>query len=475
LTGAIAATFPILVVVGVLAARGGAVLAGGLGLAATLGPALATGRLAPPEAALQLLRGGWLALQVILVVAAGLLFHGARGGDEPAAGGETAPSPFAAAFLLGPFAECATGFGVGWLVAFAALRARGLAAPAAALLGLFSQVLVPWGALAVGTRLGADLAGLEPRALGLASAEVTALLLAGHLVAFEALARRVGLARPAAATLEDALWLAALGLLLVRLSPRLDLELVGLVASGLLLALRWLRDVRPGPARLAATLRGTLDYGCLVTALLAVRLVPAVAEPAQRLLVLRPAADLPPLPLLRSPASWLLVVALGFLVARRGAAALGPALRAAGRRAWTPCLATLLFVAMATVYGAAGLAAAAAQGLLAMAGPAAILAVPGMAALAGFLTASNAGSNSLLMPIVAALAPAAGIALEPLGGVLNAVASTFTLLSPPRLGLAAVLAGSAAADPLLLRRALPTAALALALATLWTGGLLLTR
>jgi lactate permease len=294
-------------------------------------------------------------------------------------------------------------------------------------------------------------------------------------VAFEALARRVGLARPAAATLEDALWLAALGLLLVRLSPRLDLELVGLVASGLLLALRWLRDVRPGPARLAATLRGTLDYGCLVTALLAVRLVPAVAEPAQRLLVLRPAADLPPLPLLRSPASWLLVVALGFLVARRGAAALGPALRAAGRRAWTPCLVTLLFVAMATVYGAAGLAAAAAQGLLAMAGPAAILAVPGMAALAGVLTASNAGSNSLLMPIVAALAPAAGIALEPLGGVLNAVASTFTLLSPPRLGLAAVLAGSAAADPLLLRRALPTAALALALATLWTGGLLLTR
>lgn len=468
------ALLPILAVVGALAARRSAVAAGGLGLALTLALALAAGALDPWACLVQLLRGGWLALQVILVVAAGLLFHGARGGED--AGPEaaaTAPSPFAAAFLLGPFAECATGFGVGWLVAFAALRARGLNPPAAALLGLFSQILVPWGALAVGTRLGADLAGLDPRLLGLATAEVTALLLAGHLLAFELLARRSGLARSPAQSAEDALWLAGLGLLLLIASSRLDIEIAGLVASGGLLVLRWARDVRPGPGQLVATARGALDYGCLVAVLLVVRLVPPVAGPAARLLVIQPAPDLPPLLLLRNPATWLLLVALGFLLVRRGRRALRPTLLATARRARTPCLVTLLFVLVAAVYGAAGLADAAARGLLAASGAAAALAVPAMAAVAGFLTASNAASNSLLVPIVAALAEAAGLELAPLAGLLNAVASTATLLSPPRLGLAAVLAGAAAGEALLLRRALPVVAGTVALATAWAAVLLL--
>ncbi len=38
------------------------------------------------------------------------------------------------------------------------------------LLGLYSQSLVPWGALAIGTTVGATLAGLTPNELGLSSA-----------------------------------------------------------------------------------------------------------------------------------------------------------------------------------------------------------------------------------------------------------------------------------------------------------------
>lgn len=454
-----------------LAARRGVVAAGALGLAATLALALGLGRLDPAGALGALARGIWLALPVVLVLAAGLLFHLARTEASPA-DAAAPPSPFAAVFLLGPFAECATGFGVGWLVAFAALRSSGLAAPSAALLGLFSQTLVPWGALAVGTRLGAELAGLDPRLLGLASARLTAVLLVGHLLAFELLARRAGLTRPIAATAEDALWLGLLAALLMTLGPRLDPELVGLVASGALLALRWARERRPDAAAILAALRAGGDYAVLLALLLALRLAPPLRDLTGRLLVLQPAEGLPPLAVLRSPALWLAAVALGFLLARRGRPALAPVLVAAARTARIPCLATLLLVAMAAVYSAAGLAQAAAAAMAHGSAAAAVLAVPAMAGLAGFLTGSNAASNSLLVPTVAALAETTGLDLAALAGIQNTVGSTFTLLSPPRLGLAAALAGAALSEAALLARAAPVAGLSWLLATLWTAVLL---
>src|SRR5438270_10609341 len=75
---------------------------------------------------------------------------------------------------LAPFVESVSGFGVGTVVVIPILIAVGFDALQAATLGLLGQIAVPWGALAVGTVLGADLTGLNSGMLGAYTALVTA-------------------------------------------------------------------------------------------------------------------------------------------------------------------------------------------------------------------------------------------------------------------------------------------------------------
>src|SRR6185369_14951890 len=170
------ALLPLLLVLGLLASgRAGALTAGLLGLAATL--AVSAALVLPaggPAAVADLWRreipaGAWLAWQVIAIIAAGMFFHRCTLVRPAASDGATqAATPrrlWSACFLLAPFAEAVTGFGVGYIIALAALRRLGLSGLPALVLGLYSQSLVPWGALATGTTVGATLAGLAPNAL----------------------------------------------------------------------------------------------------------------------------------------------------------------------------------------------------------------------------------------------------------------------------------------------------------------------
>ena len=99
----------------------------------------------------------WLVIAVIL---SGLFFRevvsaGAPNAeDAPANALEIRRRVFFACFLIGPFAEAATGFGVGQVTTVAMLQAMGLPNLHVVLLGLFSQVLVSWGAMANGTVVG---------------------------------------------------------------------------------------------------------------------------------------------------------------------------------------------------------------------------------------------------------------------------------------------------------------------------------
>ena len=66
---------------------------------------------------------------------------------------------------VAPFVESVSGFGVGSVVIIPMLMALGLETMQAAVLGLFGQIAVPWGALAVGTVLGAQLTQLNANTL----------------------------------------------------------------------------------------------------------------------------------------------------------------------------------------------------------------------------------------------------------------------------------------------------------------------
>ncbi|MFO1087905.1 MAG: L-lactate permease [Reyranellaceae bacterium] len=467
------ALLPLLIVIGLLASgRASALVAGLAGLSATLAASatLLTGAERGGEIGALFVRetsaGLWLSWQVIAIIASGMFFHRclqARGG---AANGVTLPANprrlWSVCFLLAPFAEAVTGFGVGYIIALAALRRLGLGGLPALVLGLYSQSLVPWGALATGTTVGATLAGLTPNQLGLASAVLQVPIHAFYLALYWRFARDAGVAVPLVQKLDDALWTVLLLTSIWLFNFYSDVEIAGAASTAALLALRFWRDERPDGARLAAALRAHAPYVALTVALCATRLVPPLRDILKPLWAIRPFDNQPAFAPFYAPGFWLMSIGLVVVVLAR--APLSRVLGETVRGAWRSCAVTLLFVVMAEFYVGTGMAQAIAEALRAAAGRDAVAAVPLFAGVGGFLTGGGAAANAMLMPMVTALARAVAVDPAWIAAVQNSVCTNLTMLSPIRVSMGAAILALATSDAVLYRRAWP-----LALPALLTG------
>ena len=209
-----------------------------------------------------------------------------------------------------------TGFGVGYIIALAALRRLGLGGLPALLLGLYSQSLVPWGALATGTTVGATLAGLTPNQLGLGSALLQVPIHALYLVFYwRWRARRASPCR-LAQKIDDALWTALLLGLVWLFNRYSDVEIAGAAPTALLLARALLarraaRPCAPAPRRCSAN----APYVALTLALCATRLVPPLRDFLKPLWAMRPFDNQPAFAPLYAPGFWLVSIGLVVVVA----------------------------------------------------------------------------------------------------------------------------------------------------------------
>jgi lactate permease len=473
---ALLAPLPLLLVIGLLATgRASALGAGSAGLLATLGVVATVG--VPgggmpgggisgggASGALALLSaeapaGLWLAWPVIAIIIAGMFFHRAvsvrQAGTAASTRAVTAPRLWSLCFLLAPFAESVTGFGVGYVIALAALRGLGIVGMPALLLGLFSQSLVPWGALAVGTTVGAALAGMTPAELGWRTAIVQAPIHALYLLLYWRYARAAGVTVSRAQRIDDAAWTAAL-LALIAIANRVaDPEIAAAAPCALLLALRHWRDDRPSAAQWRAVAQSAAPYAALVLALCLTRLVAPLREALLQIAPWAPLAGKPAFAPLYAPGFW--VIAIGTIVALRSATPLGRLAAETARAAWRPCAVTAVFLLMAQLYQAAGLAEALAGALQALARDAALYAVPPMAAVGGFLTGSAAAASAMLMPMEIALARAMGLDPGWMAAVQNAVSANLSMLSPIRVSMGVAVAGLAIGEAALYRKAWPLA------------------
>lgn len=443
---------PVLLTILVLVVRRGRTLEAGIaGLAAAILVALLT---LPADASRwpTLLtatgHGAWLAWHAVSVMMAGLLFYEivrASLLDTAAAAAFDHRRLWAACFLLGPFFETATGFGVGLILLVPVLRRLGLAGTAAVLFGLYSQMLVPWGALGIGTMLGAGLARLDPMALGTASAVLTGPLYLVYLLGFWLYARRFGRTPGTTAMLDDLAWTAALWLLLVGASAFVAPEIAALVACGVMLPLRWWRDARPGRDDWRRLVRAALPYAALTATMLVERGVPAIATRLGSFLVLRPAGALAPFAPFHHAAFWLALVAVAYGLATRLSPLDWRRLLASWRRGiGRPVAVTVLFLVMAEMMAETGvsrdLAAASAAGL----GAGALIVSPLLSATAGFLAGTNVAGNALLMPLQSALAAHLGVSTLWVAALQNVTGANFTLFSPIRVAIGCALASDAA-------------------------------
>lgn len=474
---------PLAAVVVLLASgRAGGVVAGFVALALAVPAAYVAldGRLAlVPFLADATLRGGWLAWQAIAVMLAGMFFHRATSRDpHDAAAGRAGADGYRTLFrsccLVGVFLESLTGFGVGYLMAFAATRRLGIAGVPGLILPLFSQMLVAWGALAVGTGIGANLAGIPVRTLSLWSLVVAACVVLGYLALFWRLAARGGVAPSRGDRLLDVVSMLAL-LGFIAFFSHLDrVEIAGLAASGAVVALDALLGLRrDGVVALRARVAAAWPIVLVTVLLLATRLVPELRDAVRAAGLAQPYADGPSFGWFYNPSVYLVLGALVAIAARGELDRLPAIVGQTARAAWRPVAVTLIYVVLSMWLVRAGIAAALAGAAVAALGVGALFASPLVGALGGFLTGSNTGSNALAMPIQAGMAAQSALPSGLLPGVQNVVGSNFTMLAPQRIAMARALGENRIDERTIYRAVAPLGAVSFAVGVIVIGVALL--
>ena len=400
-----------------------------------------------------LAEGAWLAIAPVSIVAAGLVFHAAvMGQGQPEAPpGQAAERLFTAAFLLGPFAETVTGFCVGAIFALGVMRKSGVAGVPAAAMSLLTLALIPWGGLGPGTAVGSAISGVPGQELGARNAWIVACELPLLLALFWYWSGRAGFPAPTARKAIQLAWVIAIGASLILWHRFAPWELVGVLATGPLLALRLLLSDPPrGVAAWRRAGQAALPYLLLAGVLLASRLWPGA--PA-----LQPFEGLPPLPANHAMVS-IAIVALLVAMTRPQP---GTIISGALARAWRPALALLVFVLLSRFLSNAGIPQALARALADALGPAAPFASPVLAGIAAFFAGTNVGANSTMMPLQTELGRLAGMDPAALPAIQNG--TLFLLLAPQVVGMVAGLAGREVTPAAVWRVAWPVAFVSLAI------------
>lgn len=478
------AALPVLTAVGlILGLRQSAVRAGVASFAVALALTISAAFPLPMERTLSAVAtAAGLTLNLSLVVLGGLLLYRvlqAGGGLETLSRSVAAALPDVGIRVLtlvlgvSVFFESITGFGVGIVVCAPLFAALGLDARRSGLLALLGQCAVPWGALSIGTVLGAQLTGVPAERIAALGAllSVPQVTLCGGVALW--MVGGAGLLRRHLVALLIAsvtmLAVAAVG------GYGVGIELAGVLAGLVVMGMGWVHQ-RVSIRSVSGDIDGEsidwklwLPFALLIGALLVTRLVaPVTGFVTAHSVVTWPMGNLR-LPLLYHPGSWLVVTAAlaAWTLAvplRTLRTAIGAALKQWG-------LATLSvagFVGMAQVMFHAGMTGLLAEAMAQGTGSAYPLVLPFVAGLAGFLTASNAGANAMLAQLQQALAGRLHLAPDWIAAAQNAAAANATLASPGRVILAAIVTGEPGAEAKLLRPALAvvlagTAAMALML------------
>lgn len=440
------------------AARAGAAALVTALVAAFLWPAFGVGGLAGA-----VVGGLGTVANVLYVLAGGLFLYNvlsAAGAIERVSSflGEVEPDPGGLALVVvvgaAPFFESVTGFGVAVVISAPILLSAGFSPLRAAALASWGQLAVPWGALGVGTVIGADLAGVSFGELSDASAWMSLPLFPVYALAAVALAGGA-----------SAVWSKAFEAVLVGLACGTGVLLCSLyvapelsgVAGGLFAVAAFLLPRMRRLREADVPYRALAPYAILLALLITASGLDAVEAVLVAVLG----------PVLSGPGTWLLVsAAFAALYFRLGRSEV---LGAGGGtfRQWLPVAGAILtFILAGQVVAASGAAALLAGGAAGTLGAAYPVAAPLVGALGGALTGSNAGSNALFMPFQAEAATGGGGSTLTLAALQNVSGSQANLLAPQRVALAATATGLSGREAEIVRVTAPPVVISLAVLVL---------
>ena len=399
------------------------------------------------------LAGAGTSGRVLYVLLGGLFLYNVlnKGGAVSAVSGflgrlEPEREALALVVVIGaaPFFESVTGFGVAVVISAPILLAAGFSPLKAAVLSSWGQCAVPWGALGIGTVIGADLSGTSFGELSDWSALLSLPLFPIYAISAVALAGGWAGVRKRGVEAVVLGLVAGVGTLLTSLFvvPELAGAVGGLAATAAFLLARRGRLRGSG-----APVRAMLPYAFLLV-LLAVANGPGPVK--GWLGALGPVFAGPGLALFLSAGFAAVLFGLGG----------GTVLSAASGtvRQWLPTAgAVVTFVLAGGVVAASGAAAMLASGAEVF-GPFYGVAAPVVGALGGALTGSNAASNALFMPLQVEAVRGLGISEVLVAAVQNVSGSHASLLAPQRVVLAATAVGLLGREGEIVRAALPPVA-----------------
>jgi lactate permease len=349
-----------------------------------------------------------------------------------------------------PFFESVTGFGVAVVISAPILLSAGFTPLKAAALASWGQLAVPWGALGVGTLIGAELAGVTFEELSSASAWMSLPLFPVYGIATLALSAGWTGVRSRGFEAVYVSLAAGLGVLLssLYLVPELAGAIGGLVAVGafLLPRMRCLRG-------LEVPVRALVPYGVLLVLLVGANSIESVRAALKSLG-----------PAFAGPGLWLLLSAVfAVLFLKLDGKAMAATVGRTAKQ-WLPVAGAIVTFILAgqvvAASGAAELLAGGAAGALGVAYPAAS---PLVGALGGAMTGSNAGSNALFMPFQAEAATTSGSHGLTLAALQNVSGSQSNLLAPQRVVLAATATGLLGREAEIVRAIAPPVAVSVAI------------
>ncbi|WP_354681125.1 hypothetical protein [Cupriavidus plantarum] len=454
----------LLVVAAIVSGRVSVAGAAMIGLLASVPVAMLSG-VAPfgvHELAVSLARGAWIGGTIAPYVFGGLLFwqvasrYGAK--VVPRSEGSEAPTPatasprppttpvtphqkrrqlFFASFLVGPFAESATGFGVGMLGTVGMLRHFGIAPRYLMVFALLSQTMIPWGGMSSGTVLAAAYARMTPTTLGLCSTIPVALLMPVWLTMFWRAAKAAGIEGSVGDCIGEALWIAAGMLLLAAANAAIGPETALLASYGLLIAVYFVVTQRPGAEAFLLAARKVLPFVVLISGLALARLQPDLRNALGAMASIAPFTDLPPFRPFLHAGIWLIAGAIVTAWLARQGHLLGHEARGAWRTGHQAILTALIFAMMAEVTTGAGISGAIASALMTSLHENAVLLVPLVSGAFGILANSGSPPNALFLPSLQALAVQASLSIAAVAAVQHVSGMLLGFFSPVRMTIAA--------------------------------------
>ncbi len=381
---------------------------------------------------------------------------------------------------LAPFAESVSGFGVGTVLIIPIFIALGYSRAQSAVLGILGQMAVPWGGLAIGTALAADLTQLDANILGANTALLTAPLpLVYGLIAlflsggYKALRRR---------------WPVALGagsLLILSIggfSLRPGIELAGILSSlGVMLFLfLWGQGEVLRSGRLCANIQSLgmdrrtglsfgqaiLPYGILTVLMLSSRLIIPLKIWLQNHFVISIPALTLELPLLYHPGFYLcLTVLASTKILNINQRELSLVMGRTWQQFLPGAMAIACFLGTSQIMQGSGMISVLGH-TAATLGENYKWAAPTLAAFGGWLTGSTLGSNALFSYLQQEVSLHSGLSIEWLMGAQNGASSHATMIAPARVILVTTAVGWAKGEGWLLRQLTPIVVGAVILTTL---------